>query len=367
MDTSLNKIDWDLDKNIVLMNPRILDSEKKEILKGLEYFFFDSAHFWIATSGSTGPRKWVALSKKAILASAEAVNKHLNITQKDRWINPLPIFHVGGLGILARAYLTESECFYFHNKWDPKTFHAFVLEKKGTVTALVPTQVYDLVENQLKAPASLRIVIVGGGVLNKFIYKKAIDLGWPLYPSYGMTECSSQIATAISKNQLTLLPHIEIKFTSENLIAIKSPALLTGYVSQLENKWFFKDPKIEGWFVTEDYGRLKENSLNILGREKHFIKIGGENVNLSFLQDTLDTVRIEVNCSFESVLVPVKEERLGYVIYMATTTREPEKLVNAFNDKVMPYEKIRGIKFLNELPKTSIGKIDYMKLVEVIV
>lgn len=365
MDASLNKINWDLDKNTVLMNPRILNLEKEEILRELETFFLTSSHFWIATSGSTGPRKWIALSKKAILASAKAVNEHLSITPQDRWINPLPIFHVGGLGILARAYLTKSPCFSFHEKWDARVFHRFIQENKGSITALVPTQVYDLVIHQLKAPSSLRTVIVGGGVLNKNIYKKALDLGWPLYLSYGMTECSSQIATSLLNNQLRLLPHIEIKFTKEGLITLKSPALLTGYASQLEGKWFFKDPKIGDWFVTEDYGMYEGNILTILGREKHFIKIGGENVNISYLQDVLENVQIEIGSFFESVLFSMKEERLGEVIYLATTTREPEKLVNLFNDRVMPYERIRGVKVFNSIPKTSIGKIDYMKLIEI--
>ena len=365
MDTSFNEIDWDLNKDLVLINPRILDLEKKEVLKELEKFVFDAPHFWIATSGSTGARKWISLSKQAIFASAQAVNQHLSITSQDRWINPLPTFHVGGLGILARAYLTKSLCFSFCHKWNPYLFYRFVQENKGSITALVPTQVYDLVMSQLKAPSSLRVVIVGGGVLNKNIYNKALDLGWPLHLSYGMTECASQIATSIVNNQLSLLPHIKIDFTKEGLIMIKSPSLLTGYASQSQGKWFFKDPKVEDWFITEDYGRWDTQGLVILGREKHVIKVGGENVNIFFLQEILESIQMEMGIFFETILFSRRDERLGSIIYLATTDKKYENLVAAFNLKVMPYERIRGVKVLDTIPKTSIGKIDYMQLMQI--
>ena len=63
-----------------------------------------SGHLLFASSGSSGDRKWVALSKEAILASAKMVNEHLSAVPSDHWLLALPDFHVGGMGVLARAY-----------------------------------------------------------------------------------------------------------------------------------------------------------------------------------------------------------------------------------------------------------------------
>ena len=58
-------------------------------------------HLLFSTSGSTGNSKWVALSRRAIMTSAEAVNEHLQVTPHDHWLLALPTFHVGGMGVVA--------------------------------------------------------------------------------------------------------------------------------------------------------------------------------------------------------------------------------------------------------------------------
>src|SRR6266571_4853844 len=77
-------------------------------------------HVFVATSGTTGAMKLVALSKDAVLASARAVNERLEVRPNDVWCRVLPLFHVGGLGIRARAYLSRSRV--IEMEWDPETF-----------------------------------------------------------------------------------------------------------------------------------------------------------------------------------------------------------------------------------------------------
>ena len=68
--------------------------------------------------------------KSALLASAEAVNKHLESDKRDTWVNPLPHFHVGGLGILARTYLSGAMLHDFKadcpGKWAPQEFYRYI-------------------------------------------------------------------------------------------------------------------------------------------------------------------------------------------------------------------------------------------------
>src|ERR1035437_6785984 len=75
-------------------------------------------HILFSTSGSTGAPKWIALSKDALLLSAMAVNAHLQIKDTSCWGLALPIHHVGGFGVVARAYEAGCRLRVFGRRWD---------------------------------------------------------------------------------------------------------------------------------------------------------------------------------------------------------------------------------------------------------
>ena len=97
------EIDWLSDQSHVLLNPRMPVEERVR----LESWVLDlPGHLWLSTSGTTGVLKLTALSKRAVLASGAAVNRRLQAGAHDVWLCVLPAFHVGGLGIHARAFLS---------------------------------------------------------------------------------------------------------------------------------------------------------------------------------------------------------------------------------------------------------------------
>src|SRR5690349_2632783 len=112
-------IDWTSAESHVLLNPRMPREEEMR----LRSFVTDlPGHLWLSTSGTTGALKLTALSKQAMLASAAAVNRHLQSNAKDVWYCVLPLFHVGGLGILARAFLSGASV--TRSNWDAREFAA---------------------------------------------------------------------------------------------------------------------------------------------------------------------------------------------------------------------------------------------------
>lgn len=366
-------IDWKSKTNEVCLNPRFPDEEKSHLLQSLTKAPPLEGHVWLAASGSTavnvGHIKWVALSKQGILASAASVNKHFQCTQSDIWFNPLPKFHAGGLGIWARAYLTQSEVVVMNEpKWLVHSFYKQLNDAKATITALVPSQVYDLVINHLKAPEHLRAVIIGGDKMSESLYYQARELGWLLYPSYGLTETASQIATAPLQPSdpkifpvLQLLSHVEINIDKENTISIKSPSLLTMYgFTQGSKDPTFVDPKINGWFTTEDKGRLEGKNLYVLGRTSKFVKIGGESVDLNRLEAILLEVMMVYKTKDDLALVAVPDPRLGHVIHLCGTAGSQEEIqpiIDSFQSKVLPFEKIRQVNLFETLPRTPLKKL----------
>jgi O-succinylbenzoic acid--CoA ligase len=296
------------------------------------------AHVFVATSGSTGALKLVALSKSAILASAAAVNARLEVAGRDVWCRVLPLFHVGGLGIEARAHLAHARVIAM--EWDAR---AFAAQPDITLASLVPAQVHDLVAAGLAAPRQLRAVLVGAGALEGALDKRARALGWPLLWSYGMSECASTIA--ISEE---LLPHLEAHVEGDGRLAFRGSSLLTGYATEEG----LIDPKVDGWFFSEDLGEVDGRTLHVYGRTGDFIKIGGESVDLWRLDRIIDEIARAHHA--DGAVVAVRDERLGFVIHLAVTD---EVIAAEFDARVMPFERARRVHIVELIPRSPLGKV----------
>lgn len=363
------KIDWATSESHVFANPRLPESAQKLMPQHWREFNSWRSHLWVATSGTTRSSaddsglNWVALSKNAFLKSAAAVNRHLDAASHDIWLNILPLFHVGSIAIFARAHLTQSKVIdHSQKKWDACTFYTELEESHATLTALVPTQVFDLVQARIKPSGHLRAAIVGGGRLQSALYAEAVKLGWPLIPSYGMTETASQIATArLGSPELIPLDHMELKTDRAGLLSIKSEALLTGTLKATPTEFIWKDPKDSGWLHTEDFVKLEGGALTFIGRMNDVVKISGENVSLAILEELF----LNLSQTQDAALLAIPDDRLGHKIVLVAThaLKDPALFVTEFNSKVMPYERIRETVLHNHLPRTALGKVQKGQLI----
>jgi len=346
-------IDFTSEETHLLLNPRIPEEERRQ-LEHLAAAFPLRGHVWIATSGTTGVLKLTALSKHAILASAAAVNEHLGSSADDVWCNVLPPFHVGGLGIHARAHLSGARV--VAKSWEVRVF-----EEGMTLSALVPAQVRDLVDAGLRAPASMRAIVIGGGALPDDLFRAGRALGWPLLPSYGMTECCSQVATAtVASPDMILLSHLEGRVEEDGRLAFRGASTLTGY-ALIDGT--FVDPKVDGWFISEDIGSLDGRIVRVEGRRGEFVKIGGESVDLGRLDAIAEAVARETG--IDSAVIAVPDARLGHVIHCAATSAA-KAFVSEFNRRVLPFERIRGVHQVGSIPRSALGKLQRSKLVAMV-
>ena len=352
-------INWKSNSSAVFFNPKL----KVNFTKFIKHLPKINSCIWLSTSGRT-QAKLTALSKSALLASAQAVNQHLQAKKKDRWGLSLPLFHVGGLSILARAFLSASPCFRFSKKWNPKNFHQFLIKHKISLNSLVPTQLYDLVQAGLESPPSLRALIIGGESLDKALYHKARKLGWPVLTSYGLTECSSQTAAAplssLKKNTfppLKILPHVQVKIVKGN-IALKSKSLLTGFVS-INQPEVFKEPKKSSWFITKDKGVKTGEFLRPEGDSSQFIKILGEKVSLKKLENLLMILLLKHRPSGRFMIIPAPSDREGFQIALVGEKWDSlilPRIIQQFNQQTEAFERIRQLYLVPFIPLTGISK-----------
>lgn len=314
-------------------------------------------HIFFQTSGSSGAAKWVALSKNALLTSARIVNQHLGVEIGSRWGLALPIYHVGGFGILVRVFLSGGICQVFHAHWDPVAFTRFVYIEKCEHISLVPTQLVDLVRTRCIAPHSIKSVVVGGGALSDDLFIQAKALGWPVLRSYGMTESASQIATGDNGDGwMDILGDWEVRVSSEGLLQWRGEAGLTCYIMKTEGGFTRVDALEDGWFTTQDRAELSGRKLRMLGRADTLVKILGELVDVNRVEQ-----RLKAQLGRDCVIFPVPDERRG--VKLVPVIEAPQPLpITGFSG----LESLEPAVFLEEFPRSALGKVRRASLKEII-
>ena len=344
----------------VRLNPkRVVDSD------GLQQFLETECGIRsavvLATSGSGGAVKFVVLLKSAILASARAVNAHCGLTQDDRWLGGLSTFHVGGLGIYARAFCNGAKVIPM--EWDSWTRDGMTLvraieEARATVTSLTPVHLHDLVSAGTVAPESLRGVFLGGGRIEATLVKQARDLGWPIWATYGMSEAASQIATGNDGriDWLSLLPIWECRTDGDGRLAIRGAALFSGYATKQEGRWAFDTARDEdGWYTTGDRCELRQGELRFLGRCDDLVKVSGELISLSRLNLRL------AGCGCKGVIVAVPDPRRESELVLVLEEAGDDSLLR-FNNGLPLIEQASRVVRVDQLPRTDAGKLDFVEI-----
>lgn len=322
-----------------------------------------SGHLLFSTSGSTGEGKWVALPRRALLVSAQAVNQHLRVTADDCWLAALPDFHVGGVGVYARAYLASCRVVRLEGRWCAEEFHKLAIKEKVTLSALVPTQLVDLVNAGLQAPELFRAVVIGGGFLSADVYERAEALGWCIIETYGMTETCSQVATAsVGERELRVLPIWQTKLNDRGALMLRGEAMMTGYVTCGDSAC--KLEKHDEWLTTSDLVHLEKNTLTMLGRVDRCVKVLGELVNLAEVeQDLLSYSSSQV----DFVVIAVPDLRQGSRLVVCCIKEDAsvvESVLQSYQQQCVPFKRVTQINTVREIPRTALNKVRYAELTE---
>ena len=344
---------WNSGGTMLLLNPR-MDAQWRSRIMSADFPDLPD-HVWLATSGTGGVLKLVALSRNALEASARAVNSHLAVGRGDVWINPLPLFHVGGLGIVVRACLSDVP-WHRSGPWNPEHFVRTAEACRATLSSLVPAQVHDLVRLRLAASPKLRAVIVGGAALDESLRTRAEALGWPLLASYGLTEACSQVATAdpraADSTWLPLLGHMQARTDDAGILELHGSSLLTGWMifDGAPARW--EDPKRDGWYRTTDRAELRGRLLRVLGRSDDLLKIRGELVDVASLERALQA-------RVPSGLVCVRavpDARNGFILHVVAESSEAAKEAAAASEVFPPFARPQTVE-VGAIRRTASGKI----------
>jgi len=349
-------IDFDKNEPQILCHSQYQEFTPK-ILAGLKPYDLQD-HFILFSSGTTGGNlKGYAVSKKALYTNAEAFNKHYQLTSDDVWALSLPTYHIGGLSVLARTRLLGNKLIET-GSWNPLHWHKAIEE--ATITTIVPTQLYDLVKLKLRPSNNLRYVIVGGDFLSSELKKEALELGWPVIVTFGMSEVCSQLAASFTPDSdvLNVMPIHKVKTTSDSRLLVKSEALFTLQFRLEDTVKVTLSQELcdeDGYYLTSDSAIIEDDTIKHLGRLGDDFKIAGHLVNLKDLKDRLSSYLLQHDLYGKMELQLDHDERKGKKLTLFTL-EGLEEHHERVSDILKPV-KLDGISAINGFERTSLGKL----------
>lgn len=296
----------------------------------------------VATSGSTGAPKEIGITSAALLASANASNRYLGAVRGNTWSLLLPLTHIAGINVLVRAMQLETAPIDLRNHVG-KYPHA-------DFTAIVPTQLFNaLNENSdlLDHLKGAKAVLVGGAALSQELRTQGIAAGINIVTTYGMSETSGGCVYNAEP-----LHGVAFELTAGGQIKISGPVLA--------------DVKKEnGWFVTQDLGKIVDGKLQVIGRVDDVIISGGENISLS-------AVESEINKKFPDLQVAAfatSDSKWGHVLHVAVQAHDEsikEQIMNLVAQSLGNYAKPKSIVLVDKLPLIGVGKVDRISLAKLV-
>jgi o-succinylbenzoate---CoA ligase len=295
----------------------------------------------VHTSGTTGEPKPVELTFGNHRASAAASADALGVDPRDRWLCPLPLHHVGGLGVLIRCAVSHTTA-VLHERFDAERVKRTFEAGEVTLASLVPTMLVRLREAGLRRAPNLRAIALGGGPIPAGLLEWAEDAGIPVTPVYGMTETCSQVAAGSPGRPLE---GVELEVGPAGEILVRGPMVAA------------KEIAADGWLHTGDLGRLDGHGrLHVEGRLKELIVTGGENVAPLEVEQTLLAHPAVADAAVTGRSDPEWGEAIAAFV-VAREPVDPEQLRAWCRERLQPHKVPKEIALVAAVPRNAAGKL----------
>lgn len=344
----------------------------------------DDVTLMLHTSGTTRYPKLVPLTHRNIWTSAHNIRKMLELTQHDRCLNIMPLYHIHGLSAVFSSLVAgasvvctpafDSRCFFewledFHPSWYTAvpTLHQAVLTEAAVHSKRIancPLRFIRSASSALPLPVMAELECV---------------FHVPVIESYGMTEAAPQITS-------NPLPPRQRKPGSVGLPAGPEVAVMDGHGTLLssgqtgevvirgtnviqeyeDNSEANKEGFINGWFRTGDLGYLDmEGYLFLKGRLKELINRGGEKI----LPQEVEELLLEHPAVAQAVIFAIPHATLGEDVAAAVVLRQgvsatPDEIRKFASARLAHFKIPSRVRIVTEIPQSTTGKFQRLDLAE---
>ncbi len=342
---------------------------------------------FLYTSGTTGFPKGAMLTHSNLVSNAEASAKALQVTQRDRFLLFLPLFHSFAFTACVLVPIYSGASIRLLKSVKPfSNVIKSIIRDRITLFAGVPT-IYNILANKripvlmrylLKFLLNIRACISGAAALPADTLR-AFETRFkvPLIEGYGLTEASPVVAVnplkGIRKPSSVGLPvqGVEAAVISEDgnklqsgvvgELIVKGPNIMKGYFNKEEET---RTALRGGWLYTGDMAKIDEDGyIYIVDRKKDLIIVDGMNI----YPREVENIIMKLDSVEECAMVGVpdgkgSETPLLYIKKKEDAVVEEAEIRSCLKGRIASFKIPRKIIFIDEFPKTATGKIKKTEL-----
>ncbi len=357
---------------------------------GFEYPELDerAAAAMCYTSGTTGNPKGVAYSHRSsylhsLVATTPAA---LGLSERERVLVIVPQFHANAWGIPYAAFLSGASLVMPARFLQAEPLTTMIAAERVTMSGAVPTIWADILrygdEHDIDL-SSLSTVVCGGSAVPRSLMEKLQEkYDVRVVQGWGMTETSPLAAVSIApawiedgtKEEMDwramtgrVIAGVELRIVDDIGDALPWDGESVGEI-EVRGPWitasYYRDDTPEkfddGWLRTGDVASVNAAGfVQITDRTKDIIKSGGEWISSVELENHLMAHPDVVEASVIGVPDPRWDERpLACVVKKSGSSVTPEDLAAFLADRVAKWQVPERFAFIDEVPKTSVGKFD---------
>lgn len=325
------------------------------------------------TSGTTGLPKGVIHSHDTVMWSIVTGTATLDFRLGDRFLNSLPLFHVGALNpVLSNVYVGGSTILM--RSFDPAESWRLITEEKINSTLMVPAML-QFMQMTYNADAhdlsELRWVLSGAAPVPVSLIEAYADLGVEIHQVYGLTESCGPGCVIIGDEAKTKVGstgraffHGQVRVIREDgsdcdpgesgEVLLAGPNMMVGYWNRPDAT---AETLVDGWLHTGDAGILDDDGfLTIVDRIKDMLISGGENVYPAEIENVL----LGHDCVADAGVIGVPSKKWGespLAVIVKSNDVSAEDVMSFCNAKLAGYKAVKVVEFVDVIPRNPSGKI----------
>jgi len=322
----------------------------------------DNLAVLVTTSGSTGSPKFVRLSYQNIQSNTESITEFLGIVSEDKAITTLPMNYVYGLSIIQSHLMAGAGIIMTEYTVFDRQFWQIFKSNGATTFGAVPF-IYQMLDKlhflNMDLP-SLRYITQAGGKLGKDLHNKIgssmYEKGKKFIVMYGASEATARmsyvpstfteekagsIGIAIPGGRFELINSDGMVITESNKVGelvYYGKNVMQGYALSRED--LDKGDEMHGRLATGDLAKRDDDGFYyIVGRKNRFIKIFGNRVNMTEIEDLLTAKGYEVACVGKDDHIKIyttSKERKEIVAYISKKTGLNPMAFTAITSPIIP-------------------------------